>query len=124
MLLIGWAVLALAFAITSWLLPGMEISGGFWSYLWISALFGIVNAIAGAILIRIGRAPQSALLTGLLALLLSAVLLEITASLSDSLTIDDFWWTAIWAALILAVVTVFIEVVLFSLLLRSAPRTT
>jgi putative membrane protein len=102
----------------------MEISGGFWSYLWISALFGIVNAIAGAILIRIGRAPQSALLTGLLALLLSAVLLEITASLSDSLTIDDFWWTAIWAALILAVVTVFIEVVLFSLLLRRAPRTT
>jgi putative membrane protein len=123
-LLIGWAVLALAFAITSWLLPGMEISGGFWSYLWVSALFGIVNAIAGAILIRIGRAPQSALLTGLLALLLSAVLLEITASLTDSLTIDDFWWTAIWAALILAVVTVFIEVVLFSLLLRRAPRTT
>ena len=122
LILIGWAVLALAFAITSWLLPGMDISGGFWSYLWVSAIFGIVNAIAGAILIRIGRAPQSALLTGLLALLLSAVLLAITDGLSDSLTIDDFWWTAIWAALILGIVTVFIEVVLFSLFLRRAPR--
>ena len=122
LILIGWAVLALAFAITSWLLPGMDISGGFWSYLWVSAIFGIVNAIAGAILIRIGRAPQSALLTGLLALLLSAVLLAITDGLSDSLTIDDFWWTAIWAALILGIVTVFIEVGLFSLFLRRAPR--
>ena len=123
MLLIGWAVLALAFAITSWLLPGMDISGGFWSYLWVSAIFGIVNAIAGAILIRIGRAPQSALLAGLLALFLNAVLLAITDSLTDSLTIDDFWWTTIWAALILAIVTVFIEALLFSLSLRRAPRT-
>lgn len=121
-ILISWAVLALAFAITSWLLPGMDISGGFWSYLWVSAIFGIVNAIAGAILIRIGRAPQSALLTGLLALLLSAVLLWITDELSGSLTIDDFWWTAIWAALILAIVTVFIEAILFALFARRADR--
>ncbi|HEX7254291.1 MAG TPA: phage holin family protein [Gaiellaceae bacterium] len=121
-LLIGWVILAVAFAITSWLLPGMDVSGGVWSYLWVSALFGIVNAIAGALLLRIGRAPQSMLLMGLLSLLLSAVLLAVTDALSDSLTIDDFWWTAIWAAIVLAIVTVFLEVVVFSLLFRRAER--
>ena len=31
-LLISWAVLAVAFAVTTWLLSGMEVSGGFWGY--------------------------------------------------------------------------------------------
>ena len=49
-LLLGWAVLAVAFAITSWILDGMEVSGGFGGYLWVSLVFGLVNAILGTIL--------------------------------------------------------------------------
>ena len=122
-LLIGWAILAVAFAITSWLMPGMDVSGGFWSYLWVSAIFGIVNAIVGLLLLRFAPAPRSLLVMGLLSLFLSAVLLAVTDSLSDSLTIDDFWWTAIWAAIVLAIVTVFLEALVFSMLLRRAQRT-
>ena len=121
-LLVGWVIMAIAFAVTSWLLPGMDVSGGAWSYLWVSAIFGIVNAIVGWLLLRFAPAPRSLLVMGLLSLFLSAVLLAITDSLSDSLTIDDFWWTAIWAAIVLAIVTVFLEAILFSLLLRRAER--
>ena len=121
-LLVGWVIMAIAFAVTSWLLPGMDISGGVWSYLWVSAIFGIVNAIVGWLLLRFAPPPRSLLVMGLLSLFLSAVLLAITDSLSDSLTIDDFWWTAIWAAIVLAIVTVFLEAILFSLLLRRAER--
>ena len=58
-LLVRWALLGVAFAVTAWLLSGMDISGGFWGYVWVSALFGIVNAIIGTIL-RIITLPLQA----------------------------------------------------------------
>jgi putative membrane protein len=121
-LLVVWVILAVAFAITSWILPGMDVSGGFWSYLWVSALFGIVNAIAAALLLRFAPAVRSVLIMGLLALFLSAVMLAVTDAISDSLTIDDFWWTTVWAAIILAIVTAFIEAIVFMFLLRRTER--
>ena len=39
--------MAAAFGITAWLLSGMEVSGGFWGYIWVALLFGLVNAILG-----------------------------------------------------------------------------
>ena len=63
-LLITWAVLALAFAVTSWILDGLTVSGGVWGYIWVSALFGIVNAIIGTIL-RLLTLPLIILTLGL-----------------------------------------------------------
>jgi putative membrane protein len=94
-LLIRGAVLAAAFAITTWLLSGMDVSGGFWAYLWVSALFGIVNAIIGTIL-RILTLPLTLLTLGLFAIVVNALMLELTDALTSHLTIDDFFWTAIW----------------------------
>ncbi len=121
-LIVVWLLLALAFAITAWILPGMDVSGGFWSYIWVSALWAIVNAIGAAVFLRIAPAIRSMLVAGLLALLLSAVMLAITDAITDSLTIDDFWWTTVWAAIILAIVTVVLEALVFTLLLKRADR--
>jgi putative membrane protein len=107
-LLISWLLMAAAFAITAWLLSGMEVSGGFFSYLWIALLFGVINAIVGTIL-RILTLPLTILTLGLFSIVVNAILLEITDALSDSLTIDSFFWTAIWAALILALVNVCLQ---------------
>jgi len=104
-LLIRWAILAGAFAITAWLLSGLDVSGGFWGYLWVSALFGIVNVFLGTIL-RIITLPLTLITFGLFLIVVNALLLQITDGLSDHLTIDEFWWTAIWAAIILALATV------------------
>ncbi len=104
-LLIRWAILAGAFAITAWLLSGLDVSGGFWGYLWVSALFGIVNVFLGTIL-RIVTLPLTLITFGLFLIVINALLLQITDGLSDHLTIDEFWWTAIWAAIILALATV------------------
>ncbi len=107
-LLVTWFVLAVAFALTAWLLSGMEVTGGFWGYVWVSALFGIVNAIIGTIL-RILTLPFILLTLGLFAVIVNAALLEITDWLTSYLTIDDFFWTAIWAAIIIAVVAVLLD---------------
>ncbi len=113
-LLIRWAVLAVAFAITSWLLTGMSVSGGVFAYLWVSALFGIVNAIIGTIL-RILTLPLTLLTLGLFSIVVNAILLNITDGLTSHLTIDHFWWTAIWAAIILAIVSVVLELIVGAL---------
>jgi len=107
-LLIRWAVLAGAFAITAWLLSGVDVSGGVWGYIWISALFGIINVFLGTLL-RIVTLPLTILTFGLFLILVNALLLQITDGLSDHLTIDEFWWTAIWAAIILSLATVLLN---------------
>ena len=118
-LLVRWALLAAAFAITSWILTGMSISGGFWAYVWVSALFGVVNAIIGTIL-RIVTFPLTVLTLGLFSVIVNAILLNITDGLTSHLTIDQFWWTAIWAAIIMAIVSVALDLAL-SVVWRPRP---
>ena len=109
-LLISWTLVALAFGATSWLLSGMDVSGGVWGYIWVSALFGIVNAILGTLL-RIVTFPLKVLTLGLFSIVVNAILLDVTDGLSDHLTIDHFFWTAIWAAIILSVASVVLHLV-------------
>jgi putative membrane protein len=110
-LLVRWVALAVAFAITSWLLSGMNVSGGIGGYLWIAALFGVVNAILGTIL-RLLTLPLMILTLGLFSIVVNALMLELVDALSDHLTIDHFFWTAIWAAIILSVVSVILHLIL------------
>ena len=103
--LLSWIVVAVAFAITAWLLSGVSVSGGVTGYLWISLLFGIINAIVGTIL-RILSLPFIILTLGLVLVLINAVVLAITDSLTSDLTINSFFWDAIWAAIVLSIATV------------------
>jgi putative membrane protein len=107
-LLIRWAVFAVAFAVTAWILDGMDVSGGFGTYLWLALLFGIVNAILGTIL-RLLTLPLMVVTLGLFSLVINAVLLQVLDWISDHFTIDHFFWTAIWGAIILAIVSVLLE---------------
>jgi putative membrane protein len=102
-ILIRWAVLAVAIAVTTKLLSGIDVSGGFWGYVWVAALFGIINALLGPIL-HLLALPLTVLTLGLFALVVNAALLGITAGLSDALSVDGFW-TAVVAALIITVVS-------------------
>jgi putative membrane protein len=111
LLLVRWAALAVAFAFTAWILNGVDITGGFWAYVWVALIFGIVNAVIGTIL-RILTLPFNLITLGILSLFITAILLSITDALTDHLTIDDFFWTAIWAAIILAIASVAVELVL------------
>ena len=88
------------------------------AYIWVSALFGIVNAIIGTIL-RILTLPLMLLTLGLFSILVNALMLQITDGLTSHLTIDEFWWTAIWAAIILSIVSVILDMVVRTVLARA-----
>jgi putative membrane protein len=115
--LLSWIVVAVAFAITAWLLSGVSVSGGIVGYLWISALFGIINAFVGTIL-KIISLPFIILTLGLVLVLINAVVLAITDALTGDLTINSFFWDAIWAAIVLSIATVVVGWVV-----RGAART-
>ena len=116
-LLVRLGITMVAFGVTAWLLDGMDMSGGFFGYLWVALLFGIVNAILGTI-IRLLTLPFILLTFGILAIFINAFLLEITDWLTDNLTIDEFWWTTVWASIILAIVTVVLDFVVASFFVR------
>ena len=107
-LLIRWVVYAVAFAVTAWLLDGMSVSGGFGTYLWLALLFGIINSIVGTLL-RLLTLPLMVVTLGLFALVINAFLLQLLDWISDHFTIDHFFWTAIWGAIILAIVSVVLD---------------
>ena len=117
-ILIRLAITALAFIVTAWLLDGMELSGGFFGALWVALLFGIVNTFVGT-LIRLLTLPFILLTFGLLLVLINAGMLALTDAITDHLTIDEFWWTAIWAAILLSIITLVLDLIVGSVLVKA-----
>lgn len=97
---------ALAFYITSYLIPGMVISG--WqTLLVISVVWGILTVIIKPILIIL-TLPINILTLGLFTFVINAVLLLITSNIVSGFRIDGFG-TAFLAAIVLTFVNGFLS---------------
>lgn len=118
-LLIRLLLTALAFVITAWLLDGMELSGGFFGALWVALLFGVINTVVGTI-VRLLTLPFILLTFGLLLVLINAAMLGLTDWVTGHLTIDEFWWTTIWAAILLSIITVVLDVIVGAVFAKRA----
>lgn len=96
----------LAFYITSYLIPGVVISG--WQALFVIAVvWGILTAIIKPILIIL-TLPINILTLGLFTFVINAVLLLITSNLVPGFRIDGFG-TAFLAAIVLTIVNGFLS---------------
>ena len=89
----------------------------------VGVIFGLVNAIIKPI-VQFISIPLYILTLGLIHVVINALMLWITSWITENTThwglfIDDFWWTAIWAAIVLSIVTW-----LLSLVVGSAERST
>ena len=102
-LLVGWGLLAVGFYLTTRVVPGIQVKGGFFAYLFTALLFGLVNAVLGPIL-RIATLPLRILTLGLFALVINAALLFIVSAAYSGLSIDGFW-SAIVGGLILSIIS-------------------
>lgn len=126
-IIIQVVVNALALWVASWILPGFHIapasvvgegiagSGGtadtvntVLAYLFIGLVFGIVNALVKPI-VKLLSLPVTILTLGLFTVVINAAMLWLTAWASSftpiRFTIDEFFWTAILAALIISIVS-------------------
>jgi putative membrane protein len=123
--MVSFAVRVVVNAIAIWvatqLLHGVAVTGGstassrVLTYLFIGLLFGIVNAVVKPV-VRLLAFPFYLLTLGLFTFVVNAAMLELTAWISGhtrlSLHIDDFWWDAVLAALVVTIVSMLLNAVL------------
>lgn len=112
--LLRTAVIGLALWVVTLIVPGIEFVGGDTTLqrigivLVVAVIFGLVNATIKPI-VQILSIPLYILTLGLFHIVINALMLWITAWITEHTThwglyIDQFWWTAIWAAIILSLV--------------------
>jgi putative membrane protein len=107
--LVNWSIMAAAVWAATVVVPGIYVVGGFWSYVVVSLLLGLVNAVLGPLLHLIAL-PLTALTLGCFALVVNGVLLAVTAGLSPGLNIGGLG-SAVLGALVISVVTTVLELV-------------
>src|SRR5690242_9893160 len=102
-LLVSWALMAVAVALTAALLPGIEVDGGIGAFLLIALVWGLVDGLLGPIA-RLVSLPLTLMSFGLFAFVVNGALFAVTAWAVNSLNVDNFLW-AIVGALVLSIFT-------------------
>jgi putative membrane protein len=104
---------AIAIWLVALLLPGVDVTGGAFTYLWLAFLLAGVNLLLGPVL-HLLALPLTILTLGLFAIVVNTALVAITAGLSGSLAIDSFW-AALGASVLISLFTVLLNKVASSL---------
>jgi uncharacterized membrane protein YvlD (DUF360 family) len=107
-LLVAWFFTALALYVAAAILPGVQVAD-FWGAISVAAVVALLNALLPPILAAL-RLPFMLALGFILVLLLNAFVLQIASDISDgTYEVDSFGW-ALLAALVVAAVSVMLEV--------------
>jgi putative membrane protein len=112
-------VSALALGAAAWLFDGIEVTGQDTSeqaltLLGVAVIFGVVNAIVAPI-VKLLSLPFIILTLGLLLLGINALMLWLTSEIAQALDLGfrvDGFWTAIFGAIVISVVTAVLGAVL------------
>ena len=96
-----WMVMAAAVWAATAVVPGIEVDGGVLTYLWLSLLLGLVNALIGPLL-RLVVPDVTWPRLGLVALVVNGILLEVTSWLSGNLATDGLI-SSVLGALVISV---------------------
>lgn len=119
-ILIKVVVNAVAIWVATALVPGVEVTGDgtgetVLTLLVLGAIFGLVNAVIKPVLVFFSL-PALILTLGLFVFVINALMLELLAWLSEQLnisfTIDDFFWSALGAAVVVTLVSMVLNLVL------------
>lgn len=113
--IIRTALTGFALWVVTLIVPGIDFVGGETTLqrvgiiLVVAVLFGLVNAIIKPV-VQVLSIPLYILTLGLFHIVINAFMLWITSWLTDETThwglhIDQFWWTAIWGAIVLSIVS-------------------
>ena len=113
--LVRTVLTAVALWVATLIVPGIDFVGGSTTAekvgiaLVVAVIFGVLNAIIKPI-VQIISIPLYILTLGLFHIVINAFMLWITSWITEHTThwglfIDDFWWTAIWAAIVLSIVS-------------------
>jgi putative membrane protein len=117
-LLLRTVALAIAFLVVDAVMSSVSVSGGFLGALGVAFLYGVVSAVIGTAL-RLLSMPLVLITVGFFEFVINAVLLLFTDWLVGWLEIDGFG-SALGAAVILALVSVMLGIVVWILVPERA----
>ena len=109
---------ALALGAAVWLLDGITLEGDsdqdkILTLLGVALIFGVINAVVRPV-VKLLSLPFIILTLGLLIFVINAAMLMLTSKIAGELDlgfhVDEFWWTAIWGAVIISVVGTILDV--------------
>lgn len=100
---VSWSLMAVAVWLATVVVPSIHVDGGPITYLWVSMLLGLVNALIGPFL-RLVVLDANRFMLGAVALVVNGVLLAATAGVSANLEIGGLTG-AIIGALVISVAT-------------------
>ncbi len=114
--ILRWIVIAVALYAAIAILPGIGYEGNWIGIFLLALIFGLVNALLRPIL-KFLTCPLIILTLGLFTLVINTVLFAISAWVGNQvglpLTITDpFWWNAFFGALIVSVISIFLNLFL------------
>jgi putative membrane protein len=113
-LLLHWILNAAALWAAASIVPVLEFSGGIGRLLMVAAVFGVVNSTLRPLL-TILTCPLIVLTLGLFTLVINALMLLVTGSLSESLNLGFMvsgFWPAFWGGLVVGLVSMLLAMVL------------
>ena len=119
-LAIRTVVLTVALLVVDAVMDTVTVNGGFFGAIGLAVVYGLVSATLGTLL-RLLTLPLVIITVGLFELVINAVLLLVTDWLTDWIEVDGFM-SALGAAVILAVVSVVMGLVL-SVMFREKQTT-
>ncbi|MCX6792592.1 MAG: phage holin family protein [Candidatus Falkowbacteria bacterium] len=104
-LIIRWLLATIAIIITSYILPGVVLSG-FWTAVLVALVIGIINAVIKPILLIL-TLPINILSLGLFTLVINALLILLSSKIVDGFSVASFW-TALLFSIILSIISFFL----------------
>jgi putative membrane protein len=108
-------LIGFALWVVTLIVPGIKFVGGDTTMqrigiiLVVAVIFGLVNAVVKPI-VQILAIPLYILTLGLIHIVINALMLWLTSWITRNTThwgldVDQFWWTAIWGAIVLSIVS-------------------
>ena len=108
-LLLSWVLTAASLGVAAMILPGVDVAG-YAGALAVAAVVAVLNAVIPPVLAAL-RLPFMLALGFLLVLVANALVLQLASDLlENTFTVDSFGW-ALLAALLVAAVSIFLEVI-------------
>jgi len=95
---------AVALWVAALIVPGLSIPGDLLSLLFVALIFGLVNAFIKPI-VKILSCPLTIITLGLFTLVINALMLMLTSWLTGGKISTDGFWPALWAAIIISLVS-------------------
>ena len=120
--LVGVLATVIALWLVVQIVPGVDIFGGFWAFVWVALVFMFVNAFIAPV-VRLLSLPLRILTLGLFSLIVNALLFAlvgwISSGIGNGLVVSGFW-AAFFGAIFMAIATWIVEGTLKAIGIGSA----